>query len=276
MKRKQRGRSILEIAGPVSILQPFTSLGRDLSPCTTEQCLLVPRISPRHCEHCSELFCSVSLSVAAFSHFLNLWPLPFLRIFPPLPPHSCLPSVLLEHFLPEVCQTLNHLFVRPCSGRNSQQGGGTTKAFCLYYYFFFIEPFSSLQPPHNKISSCAQKANLATLTTIITLFSNLSFYMSFKSLNILNKFFHSIQVGASCYMHLAFWLLNIFIVFSGNAELPTPQYSHLPWISSSFNWETLLLTINTLSHQSKILLHKNIITSINTLLLTINTLSFVQ
>lgn len=164
---------------------------------------------------------------------MNLWPLPFLWIFPPLTPYSCLPLLLLEYFLPEVCQTLNHLFAWPCSGRNSQQVEEQQRLFCLFAWglvFSFLKTLSCLlsSSPHNKISSYAQKADLATQTTLRTLFSNLFFYMSFKSLNILNKFFHSIQVGASCNMHWCFWLLNSFFGFSGCTEMPTPQYSHLP------------------------------------------------
>lgn len=90
------------------------------------------------------VFCSVSSCDLIFP-FMNLWPLPFLWIFPPSTPYSSLPLLLLEYFLPEVCQTLNHLFVWPCSGRNSQQGGGTTKAFlfiCLGFVFcFFVVVF---------------------------------------------------------------------------------------------------------------------------------------
>lgn len=187
---------------------------------------------------------------------MNLWPLPFLRIFPPSTPYSCLPSLLLEYFLPEVCQTLNHLFVWPCSGRNSQQGGGTTKAFffiCLGVVFFFKNLFFPplLLPPHNKISSCAHKANLATLTTLRTLSSNLSFYMSFKSLNILNKFFHSIQVGASCNMH---WVFDCS-TFSLVLQVLQRHQLHNILTSTSFNWETFAfdnqyIKLNVIIHSS--------------------------
>lgn len=135
------------------------SLGRDLSPHTTEQHLLVPWISPRHHEHCLGCSAQCHPPCGIIFPFFEPLTLPFLWIFPPLAPYSCLPSLLLEHFLPEVCQTHNHLFVWLRSGRNSQQGGGTTKAFCLCFFVLFSK--KNFFPPtsHNKISSCAHKAN---------------------------------------------------------------------------------------------------------------------
>lgn len=197
---------------------------------------------------------------------MNLWPLPFLWIFPPSTPYSSLPLLLLEYFLPEVCQTLNHLFVWPCSGRNSQQGGGTTKAFlfiCLgfVFWFFVVVFFLSLffppllLPPHNKISSYAQKANLATLTTLRTLFSNLSFYMIFKSLNILNKFFHSIQVGASCNMHWIFDCSTFSLVFQvmQRCQLHNILICHrsaLPLIGIFFPFDNRYIKLNAIIHST--------------------------
>lgn len=124
------------------------------------------------------------------------------------------------------------------------------RLFCLFAwgFFFFKNLFFPplLLPPHNKISSYAQKANLATLRTLRTLFSNLSFYMSFKSLNILNKFFHSIQVGASCNMHWVFDCSTFSLVFQvmQRRQLQNILIGHrsaLPLIG-----KLLLLTINIL------------------------------
>lgn len=167
---------------------------------------------------------------------MNLWPLPFLWTFPSLTPYSCLPSLQLEYFLPEVCQTSITCLHGHAPAEAPSKGEEQQRLFCLFgclvcWFCFFLKNFffpHLLLPPHNKISSYAQKANVATQTTLRTLFSNLSFYMSFKSLNILNKFFHSVQVGASHNMHSGFWKLNIFIGFSGNAVMSAPQYSDLP------------------------------------------------
>lgn len=130
-------------------------------------------------------------------------------------------------------------------------GGRNNKGFFVYLlgYFFFPNLFFPplLHPPHNKISSYAQKANLATLTTLRTLFSNLSFYMSFKSLNILNKFFHPIQVGASCNMHWVSDCSTFSLVFQVMQRrqlhnIPICHRSALPLIG-----KLLLSTINILS-----------------------------
>lgn len=132
----------------------------------------------------------------------------------------------------------------PARGRNN-------KGFFVYLlgFFFFKNLFFPplLLPPHNKISSYAQKANLATVTTLRTLFSNLSFYMSFKSLNILNKFFHSSQVGASCNMHWVFdcSIFSLFFLVKQRRQLHNILICHrsaLPLIG-----KPLLSTINILS-----------------------------
>lgn len=171
-----RGKSILEMAGPDSILWLLLAVGRDFSSPHWALLLLVwisiPKAMPQVFHSCHPLWLHCSISWT--------FDLPFLWIFPPLTPY-CLPSLLLEYFLPEVCQTLNHLFACPCSGRNSQQGEQQQRlvyllvVFCLFLTFFF-PPL--LLPPHNKINSCAQKVSLAILTTLTTSFSNLSLCMS--------------------------------------------------------------------------------------------------
>lgn len=181
-----------------SLASPVSGQRLLLTPLSTV-CCLHGYPSPRQCLRCSTQCHPLWLNCS----ILWTFDLPFLWIFPPLTPY-CLPSLLLEYFLPEVCQTLNHLFACPCSDRNSQQGEQQQRLFCLFAccFLFILNIFFPplLLPPHNKISSCAQKASLAILTTLTTLFSNLSLCMSFKSLNILNTFFHSTQGGPFCNM----------------------------------------------------------------------------
>lgn len=105
------------------------------------------------------------------------------------------------------------------------------------FLFCFLKRTSSLLPPTIKLVAVLTRQTIATLTTLKTLFSNSSFYMSFKSQNILNEFFHPMQVGSSCYMHLCFWL-NILTGLSGGGEAPTQHYCNVPWISISINWQT--------------------------------------
>lgn len=115
-----------------SLASPGSGQRLLLTPLSTV-CCLHGYPSPRQCLRCSTQCHPLWLNCS----ILWTFDLPFLWIFPPLTPY-CLPSLLLEYFLPEVCQTLNHLFACPCSGRNSQQGEQQQRlvyllvVFCLF------------------------------------------------------------------------------------------------------------------------------------------------
>lgn len=121
----------------------FSWLWAEISPHSTEHCLLlvwisIPKAMPQVLRSCHPLWLHCSI--------LWTFDLPFLWVFPPLTPH-CLPPLLLEYFLPEVCQTLNHLFACSCSGRNSQQGEQQQRLVYLLVVFCLFLIFPSSPPP---------------------------------------------------------------------------------------------------------------------------------
>lgn len=124
----------------------FSWLWAETSPHPTEHCLLLVWIpSPRQCLRCHP----VTQCHPLWLHCSILWTfdLPFLWIFPPLTLY-CLPSLLLEYFLPEVCQTLNHLFACPCSGRTSSKGSNNKDLFICFLFFVYFKHFlPSSSPP---------------------------------------------------------------------------------------------------------------------------------
>lgn len=174
-------------------------------PARAEQYLLVTWISPRCHGHCLGRSAQCHPLWLNFSILWTFDPCPsFGYFFPQLlilvSLHFCWNISSLRCAKPLItCLYGQALAETPSKGEEQQRLFVYLLGLGLFFLNLFFPPL--LLPPHNKISSYAQKANLATLTTLRTLFSSLSFYMSFKSLNVLNKFFRSLQVGASCNMH---------------------------------------------------------------------------
>lgn len=141
--RVGRRKSILEIAGPVSIL---LAVGRAFS--SPQWALSAACLDPHPRGNARGVSLSVTQCYPLWLHCSILWTfdLPFLWIFPPLTPY-CLPSLLLEYFLPEVCQTHNHLFACPCFGRTSSKGSNNKDLFICFLFFVYFKHFLPSSPP---------------------------------------------------------------------------------------------------------------------------------